>query len=290
MARILCPNCGREAVGLKGIWSGAKPHCTACGWNVDRARASERRNLKLVAIYLAVIAIFFAAGSFGAHGSWKAGAGSIVFFIVLLVAAFTSWRRWKSLDSIQVPPSTAAASAPAAFRSQPKVSSASYEPLLMLRRPRTLRMKTSPRIFIIASSIVLAGVGYIAYQTAGRGGFSGSNGKALPNFVSLGTFGLIWLAIGGTSLRGVVRDRSLLSDGEIAIATVVSQSFSGDEHRSRSKIVYEFKDAAGRTFSGKTNDPTRTLFEEMQTPVFYDPTNPAKNVPLAGAAYDVVNS
>jgi hypothetical protein len=291
MARILCPKCGREAVGLKGIWSGAKPRCPACGWNVDRARASERRNLKVVAIYLAGIAFLFAASALRTRGTSGAPrVGLILFTILLLLGAFASWRRWRTLDSGQATSSGAAPSAPSAFKPQAKAAPPVYESLFMLRRPRTLRLKWSARIFAIASSIVLAGVGYSVFLAVERGGAKGPIANALPNFLSFAMFGLIWLIISGALLRGVVRDRSLLADGEIAIATVTSQSFSGDENRGSSKIVYEFKDATGRTFSGKAHERTRTLFEEMQTPVFYDPLNPAKNVPLIGAAYDVVDS
>ena len=70
---------------------------------------------------------------------------------------------------------------------------------------------------------------------------------------------------------------------------VCGQSFAGGESRN-SRITYEFKDAAGRTFSGKCTDRTRKLFEEMQTPVFYDPTNPARSIALVGATYDMVES
>ena len=141
------------------------------------------------------------------------------------------------------------------------------------------------RFFAVIYALVFAGACYALFLVTERGITNSDVGNLLP----LALLGLIWLLVAVTSFRSILRDRSLLSDGEVAIGTVTSQSYIGGKNRA-SRIVYEFKDVAGRTFSGKGDDRTGKLFEEMQTPVFYDPTNPAKNVALAAASYDVVGS
>ena len=167
-------------------------------------------------------------------------------------------------------------------------ASVSYERLLMLRRPRSLRLKTWTRILGAVYAILSGGVAYGIFLVVKSGEAKAASNSPL-NTLSLAMFGVIWLIIGITMFRSMMRDRSLLSDGGIAVATVTSQSFAGDESR-ESRITYQFKDAAGRTFTGKCKDRTRKVFEEMQTPVFYDPNNPAKNIAVVGATYDLVES
>lgn len=178
--------------------------------------------------------------------------------------------------------------APGAFATSANPVSISYERLLMMRRPRTIRLKTMNRIFSSAFLISFVGIGCAAFVVATNGA-ARANFSALPNLIPFAMFGLIWSIMAITMFRSMLRDRSLLSDGESAIAIVTSQSFAGGESRN-SRITYEFRDAAGRTFSGKCTDHTRKIFEEMQTPVFYDPTNPIRNIALVGATYDLVES
>ena len=285
MTAIQCPRCGGEAAGARGVWSDKKPYCPACGWNVGRVNVSVGKNQKLFAIVVMAMLLgivgAFAAGSSNPHR------GSFVpFAFVLLIVAFISWHRAKSQASAHptemVSPASNTSSASA------NSASATYERLRMIRRPRGIRLKTSMRIFVIVYSLIFGGVAYGVYLVIAKGG-AAPGFNSLPNILPLGMFALIWAIVAATMFRSIVRDRSLLIDGEIAIGTITSQSYAGGENR-ESRIVYEFKDAAGRTFSGKSSDRTRKLFEEMQTPVFYDPANPARNVALAGATYELIET
>jgi hypothetical protein len=294
MTPIQCPRCGGEAAGSRGVWSSNKPYCSACGWNVDRANALGGKNQKVLAVYFVGIAVvlclvgIFAASS--AAGKPNPHFGSFVAFaFVLAILARISWKRANSQKSAQPPGAMLApATSSNGFQVAASVVPASYERLQMLSRPRAIRMKTSMRFFALANVIILGSTGYAVFMATQRGGAKASF-NLFPNLMTFGLFALIWSVITVTMFRSIVRDRSLLSDGEIAIATVVSQSWAGGENR-ESRIVYEFKDAGGRTFSGKCADRTRKLFEEMKTPVFYEPTNPAKNIALAGAVFDLVES
>jgi hypothetical protein len=289
MTAIQCPRCSREAVGGRGVWANKKPYCPACGWNVDRAGVSSGKNQKVLAVYIGAIALFLGAIGASAASSQQHRGNFVAFAFILLMLALIAWHRSKSQNSTQAPGVVDAQStSSSAFRTPANPANPTYERLRILSRPRTIRLKTSVRIFatvyvIVFGSAVSATV--IAFQKGG----AKADSRILSNLIPFALFGLIWSIITITMLRSVVRDRSLLSEGEIAIATVTSQKFAGGENR-ESRITYDFKDAAGRTVSGKCADRTRKIFEEMQTPGFYDPNNPAKNVALVGATYEVVES
>jgi hypothetical protein len=240
-----------------------------------------------IAIALALLGIFAASS---ASGKPNPHFGSFVAFaFVLAILARISWKRSNSQKSTQHPRAIATPTLSSnAFQTRSNVVTASYERLQMTRRPRAIRLKTSMRFFVAVNVIILGSTGYAVFMAAQRGGAK-AGFNLFPNLMTFGMFALIWSIITITMFRSIVRDRSLLTDGEIALATVMSQSWAGGENR-ESRIVYEFKDGAGRTFSGKCADRTRKLFEEMRTPVFYEPTNPAKNIALAGAVYDLVES
>jgi hypothetical protein len=289
MSGIQCPRCGREASGGGRFWRDGKPFCPTCGWNVDRAQTLRGQNQMLAAAYFVVVGIFLGLLGAFARPSSEHRRSFAIFAVFVVGLVFISWFRknWRNT----LPPSgpSAASSPPVTLAGEVANSaSASYERLRMLRRPRAIRMKTSMRIFVTVYLIVFAGVAYAIFLTVDRGA-KGQLKSLLPNALPLALFGLVWSIVAFTMFRSVVRDRSLLTDGEIAIGTVTAQFYSGGESR-ESKIEYQFKDGGGRVFSGKCADKTRKLFEEMQTPVFYDPMNPAKNVALAGATYDVVES
>jgi hypothetical protein len=202
--------------------------------------------------------------------------------------ALIARHRGKLQKSMEAQYAATAPPSPGAYATAAGPASMSYERLRILRRPRTIRMKTLNRIFVVAYVAAFLGIG-AAILAIVRNGVDQASFRALPNLTTFAMFGVIWSIMAITMFRSVLRDRSLLSDGEIAIATVTSQSFAGGESRN-SRITYQFNDAAGRTFSGKCTDHTRKVFEEMRTPIFYDPADPAKNVALVGATYDLVDS
>lgn len=212
----------------------------------------------------------------------------VAFAFMLLLLVLIARYRSKANKSMQAQAAASTPTASGAFAMSASPASISYERLLMLRRPRAIRLKTLNGIFTAASIIAFIGVGYALFVIVDKGG-ANANSSALPSVIPFAMFGLIWSIMAITMFRSMLRDRSLLSDGEISVATVTSQSFAGCESRN-SRITNEFKDAAGRTFSGKCRDHTRKVFEEMQTPVFYDSTNPARNIALVGATYDLVES
>jgi hypothetical protein len=155
-----------------------------------------------------------------------------------------------------------------------------------LSKPRKVRLKLVPRIISIAfpiSWIVIAFFGYqiVRDQLAASRPFTPSN-----NLGALLLFALIWSVIGITRIRGARKDRELLAEGNLALAIVTRQEMVGGKHR-RSKIRYEFRDAAGQQIAGEGTDESRELYEDMEVPVFYDSENPNRNVALPAASYEL---
>ena len=288
MSGIQCPRCGREADGGGRFWRDGKPYCPACGWNVDRANTLGGKNQKLIAVYFVAIVLFLVGLGLAPGGASRKHPGSVLAFaLVLAVMAAISWHRSK----LQKPTQVSAIAAPASdtFGAPASPMLAAYERVLMLPRPRAIRMKTTIRVFATVYVLVLGAVAYAILVIVEKGGAKAAGSNAIPNFLPFAIFGLIWSIVAFTMFRSIARDRRLLSEGEIAVATVTSQSYAGGESRD-SRITYTFRDAAGREYLGKGIDRTRKVFEEMRTPVFYDPLDPAKNVPLVGATYDIVDS
>ena len=158
----------------------------------------------------------------------------------------------------------------------------------MLRRPRPIRLKTSMRIFVTVYIIVSGSVGFAILSPPKKAARNRAS-AALPNLIPLAMFVLIWSILTATMFRAIVRDRSLLSDGEIAIERL-HRSRSQAARIAKAKSPTNSKTQPAVPFSGKCTDRTRKLFEEMPVPVFYDPANPSKNVALAGATYDLIES
>lgn len=288
MTPIQCPRCDREATGGRGVWSESKPHCSSCGWNLERVKASQQENLKFALVFFILIAVAVSAASlFSRHISLTAALGVGAFSLFLLLAAALSWKRLKTLQSVRAN-ATMQVAAINSFATPTHRPGPSFDRMLLTPRPRPLKMKSTGYVFL--TSLVMALVGLAAplawFVRNGRSRPQASND--VSNLVSFAVFGLILLISFSLVLRSMLRDRRLLAEGEIAIATVTAQSFNGKGKGS--KIKYEFKDVAGRGYAGSATDQTQTLYEEMETPVFYNPMNPAENVALVSAMYKLVDS
>jgi hypothetical protein len=80
-------------------------------------------------------------------------------------------------------------------------------------------------------------------------------------------------------VRRELRNRPILAEGEFALGKVTSQQDVGGKTR-KSKIVYGFADALGRTWTGKGYDSTKAYTENMSLIVFYCSNDPSQNVAL----------
>ena len=157
-----------------------------------------------------------------------------------------------------------------------------FHNLRALARPRPVRFKPVPCVISVAYPISLIFLLYVGLQIKEHGLGSNSFADLAPLVIAV----VIWSGIAVYTIRRARRDRRLLSEGELAVATVMHQELSGGKHRV-SRINYEFRDAAGKRVQGKATDDSRSLYEEMQAPVFYDPAKPEESVPLVAASCEL---
>ena len=76
------------------------------------------------------------------------------------------------------------------------------------------------------------------------------------------------------------RNLPLLRDGELAFARVVAQHMVQQGKASCSRVDYEFHTNTGQLVRNSSKELTRSVFEDMTIPVFYDPLDPSKNIAL----------
>jgi len=289
MTEILCPKCGALALGGRTRWGASRPYCSVCGWNMARVRDQERTNLKRLPLAVLWAGVVVGIGVYSS--SFKSGFGfmSIVAGAVLATAAFRSWKNLKVLNQSD-PYVKSAANFKLAESSSPDAlkNRRLYDRLLTLTKPRRTRVKSSALI-LLAIFACIAGVALWTFVIRYRAGYPKSNtANAFADVAFFLLFGLISTMIVGGTIRSLFRDRHLLSDGDIAIAVITSQEVVGGKSKT-SRIKYDFKDAAGRGYSGKSDDESRELYEDMQTIVFYNRDNPAENVPIVGAMVDLID-
>ena len=90
--------------------------------------------------------------------------------------------------------------------------------------------------------------------------------------------------------RGLLKQRWLIRNGEVAIATVISTSNSpGRTNRNDDirTVEYEFRDGTNATLSGSSVDPTFSLREGSAMLVFYDADDPTNQIAECVAYYEV---
>ena len=86
--------------------------------------------------------------------------------------------------------------------------------------------------------------------------------------------------------RNRLRERQLLSNGELTSGYVISQN----NGRYTQSIQYCFTPSGGKLISGRCADASRSLYEGMTVPVFYDADNPGRSMPLDCSLTKIVTS
>jgi hypothetical protein len=290
---IICPKCGALAGTSSVFLSLSKPYCSVCGWNLERAKEGERRNLKQLPFTLLWVAIVFGSVIYFSAAK-HSSPGILPFFVIGLVeiGAFTSWRRLKVMGDLRPSRGFPDASRPVTPNQSPSAVDVKtrilYDRLLVLSRPRRISLKLSTRLLLVAFICFVSVAVSVLILDHTKTNPNPNSANTVTNISFFMIFALIFISMAGGTVRSVFRDRKLLANGDIAIGVVVDQETIGGKSKT-SKIKYDFKDAAGRTYTGKSNDGTRELYEDMSTVVFYDRDNPAKNVPLAGSTVDLVD-
>jgi hypothetical protein len=287
MKKLTCPKCGMEASGGRGFWGTSKPYCSFCGWNLQLAKEVERASIKQSSWGLLFLASFFAFIGY----LFKSGFALFPFLflsVFIVGGAIESWRKLRLLEAAHPAPvdqnALTSVMAPKGSPNWDRTNAHQY--LWALTKPRRVRLKPVARVITIAFPISWIFIVYFGFQIA-RDEIAVSRSLAtLRDLSPLLLFALIWSVIGTMTIRSSRRHRKLLAKGDLAMAVVTHQETTRGRHR-QSKIRYEFQDTSGRVVQGTGTDESWRLYEDMEAPVFYNPTNPSENVALCAATCEL---
>ena len=91
--------------------------------------------------------------------------------------------------------------------------------------------------------------------------------------------------------RGLAKEKELIANGEVAVATVISTSNSPSQVNRNDDVRtvrYEFRDKRGAMVEGSSVDSTLMLRDHSAMLVFYDSVDPTQQVAQCAAYYHVV--
>jgi hypothetical protein len=268
-----CPKCGAST-----IFAGYDPWCPLCGWNREEAGKRLRSTTRKAPLYYVFAMVMF--GSFFRVWHEPQPFTLIIVFVLplvpmLLLYASLRWSRNRYETAVRdfeagvhsaARPKEAQAARPAA---------PDFKSLLEMPRPRPVRVSRKGRSSLLIAMTGVAAFDLIFLTHVWRSYRAAGSLSALPraDWVWM-VFALAIALIPYATWKNVQRQRALLVTGEVAIAKVLRQ-FS---NRSTFTIQYEFSDALGQKVTGLATDTTRSFYEGMNVPVFYDAQNPGRRV------------
>ena len=159
-------------------------------------------------------------------------------------------------------------------------------------RPRLVRLSRRGKSWVLLLASILAAVeiGLLVFlltrgiRANSMATAASSNGIALYSALLLPFLPVMFS-------RGLGREKELIRNGEVAVATVTFTSNSpslvnrNDDVRT---VRYQFRDKSGALVEGSCVDSTLMLREHSAMLVFYDSDDPTKQVAQCAAYYHVV--
>ena len=260
---------------------GYKFYCSRCGWNHEIVRGELSSTVK-VSLFLVTLGVIFAAVVGGRNPSegWLWVGIVLAFSALPLFYALSALHQIRKLRKLSFQP---AAHETGAFTVSEMGSSSDvpsktivfkekeFPELVALLRPRKLRMTWKGRGYFTFALIVV-GVYTVYGLPAIWSQFQSRHGRDW-------TFLLPLAVIYGYSFaffRNRFRERQILANGELASGYVTAQN----NGRYIQSIQYCFRLAGGKLITSQCNDASRSIYEGMTVPVFYDPENPTRSIPL----------
>jgi hypothetical protein len=149
-----------------------------------------------------------------------------------------------------------------------------FPELAALPRPRKLRMTWKGRGYF-AFALIVVGLYTIYGLPAAWSEFSNLHSLRGSDWTFLVPLAVVY----GYSFwffRNRFRERQILANGELATGYVTAQK----NERYTQSIQYCFRLAGGKLITSQCNDASRSLYEGMIVPVFYDAENPTRSIPL----------
>lgn len=281
MRKVNCPHCGSQASKV-GVIDGYKFYCSRCGWNHEIVRRALSSTIKVSLVLVALGVAFAVMVRVRSPNEGWAWAGILLAFSGLpIYYAFSAFLQLRRLGRLSFQPSTDQSPAFRVSELSSGVPSKTIEfkekefpELAALPRPRKLRMTWKGRFYATFALVVVSLVTVYCLPAL----WTEFNNPHSPNGRkwSLAAALVVVYGYAFAFFRNRLRERRLLADGELASGYVTEQS-NGQYTQS---IQYCFKLSSGRLAFGRCNDASRSLYEGMTVPVFYDADNPALSVPL----------
>lgn len=259
---IICPRCGSPATYIE-----AKPHCGACGWNVDRIRHYLTKSMAQ-----AVFAVASAVALWSLY--------SMTWWMMAFMVAFVLFGSLAGIVRGFLAIRTVSPSAPRPPNLDLPFTQVTPVSLTTLdwKKGIAVRLAATAAIFLgwfVSVRPFLLPFLHKLRHPASLSGFE----WALVLLHAL----LLALAVHSWH-RALLTLRSELRLADLAaMATgrIVKQEF---RLTGGSEITYEFRDPSGAIRRGVADDPTHLLFEEMAIPIAYRWDDPGTNLPLAAFA------
>jgi len=276
-----CPECG-----AKTIFAGYDPWCPSCGWNREEAGKRLRRATGKIPFYYVLFALMFGTFFRVWHDPTPATLMFVfVFPLVPLILLYASLRWSRSRYETAVRDSEAGVYASRHPVESQKAPLPDFRPLLEIPRPRPVRISSTGR-----RSLTIAMLGVTAFDLI----FAvhvWQRYRAAGSLAALSLADWIWLALALAiatfpylTWKNVQQQKALLAEGEAALARVVGQMRGSSTYT----IQYEFQDSQGQTQRGLATDSSRSLYEGMTVPVFFEAQNPKRRVVLCESSCEVI--
>lgn len=283
MPKINCPHCGSLAVRV-GLIDGYKFYCSSCGWNHEIVLGELSSAIK-VSLVLVAIAVIFAAIVRVRNPSegWASAAILLAFSVLPGYYGLSAFQQKRKLRSLSFQPSIDQSRAFIVSEMEPSSDVPSkaiifkekeFPELVAIPRPRKLKMTWEGRFYLVFALIVV-GLYTVYGLPATWSEFNNPHSSHGKNWLLLAPL-LIIYGNAFAFFRNRFRERQLLANGEVASGYVTAQN-NGQYAQS---IQYCFRLAGGKLATGRCNDASRSLYEGMRVPVFYDAENPSRSVPL----------
>jgi uncharacterized protein (DUF983 family) len=277
MKTITCPRCGAPVTIYRAFRPTVKPFCSRCGWNLERAKivaAGSSPVAKFVPVFIIAIAalIGFSAVS--------RSASPVAWILPLLIGAVALIPLWMTFSNRKDVEAAMSSVNPSLALAQPPLDPA-LQQLQAMPRPRRVRFRVPGALITVLALAVILGFGglYIATQAKPSRLSRGTpNVQVHSNLSGILVVPIVFVVLLVVPYFRDKRNLPLMRDGELALGKVTYQENIQAGKSSYSRIGYEFKTSSGQLIQDQAKDLTYAIYEDMIIPVFYDATNPARNV------------
>jgi hypothetical protein len=281
MSKLDCPHCHSPAVRVSLI-DGYKFYCSRCGWNHEIVRRELSSTVKSSSVLLVLGVVSAIVVGIKNHGEGWTWAILLAFSGLPVYYGLSAVLETRKLRTMSFQPavdrsravSISEVSSSGDLSDTILFENREFPDLVAVPPPRKLRMTSKGRfytVFALAAVSLLTVYGLPAFWTEFNNPHSLSGRNWLLVIVPIVVYGYSFVFF-----RNRIRERQLLANGELASGHVTAQ-FNGEYTHS---VQYCFKTSADRLVFGRCNDASRSLYEGMTVPVFYDPDNPTRSIPL----------